>query len=87
MRAHLLLRHPTCTVPGCGRPSSSLSETDHLEEYDHADPAAGGPTDAENLYELCREHHRLKTLGLLDPVRDDLAGTTWWEASGLMMAR
>jgi hypothetical protein len=87
MRAHLLLRHPTCTVPGCARPSSSLSETDHLEEYDHADPAAGGPTDAENLHELCREHHRLKTLGLLDPVRDDLAGTTWWEASGLMMAR
>jgi len=87
MRAHLLLRHPTCAVPGCGRPSSTLSETDHLEEYDHADPAAGGTTDAENLHELCREHHRLKTLGLLDPVHDDLAGTTWWETSGLMMAR
>ena len=87
MRAHLLLRHPTCAVPGCGRPSSMLSETDHLEEYDHDDPTTGGTTDAENLHELCREHHRLKTLGLLDPVRDDLEGTTWWESSGLMMAR
>jgi hypothetical protein len=85
MRAHLLLRHPTCAVPGCGRPSSSLSETDHIEEYDHADPAAGGATAVENLHDLCREHHRLKTLGLLDPVRDDLRGTTWWDVSGTLM--
>lgn len=87
MRAHLLLRHPTCAVPGCGRPSSMLSETDHIEEYDHVDPASGGTTDAENLHDLCVEHHRLKTLGLLDPVRDDVTGTTWWDASGLLMAR
>lgn len=87
MRAHLLLRHPSCAVPGCGRPSSMLSETDHIEEYDHADPTVGGSTDAENLHDLCVEHHRLKTLGLLDPVRDDVSGMTWWDASGLMLAR
>src|SRR5699024_323131 len=33
------------------------------------------------------EHHRLKTLGLLDPVRDAVTGTTWWDASALLMAR
>ncbi|WP_394215176.1 HNH endonuclease signature motif containing protein [Brachybacterium vulturis] len=84
--AHLLLRHPTCAVPGCARPSSLLSEADHIEEFDHERPTAGGSTEVSNLHQLCREHHRLKTLGLLDPVRDDEAGTTWWDASGLLMS-
>lgn len=86
LREHLLLRHPTCTIPGCCRPSVALSETDHLEEYNHDDPHAGGRTESANLQVLCREHHRLKTLGLLDPVRDDDAGTTWWNVSGMLLA-
>ncbi|ATG51479.1 HNH endonuclease [Brachybacterium vulturis] len=84
--AHLLLRHPTCAVPGCARPSSLLSEADHIEEFDHERPTEGGSTEVSNLHQLCREHHRLKTLGLIDPVRDDEAGTTWWDASGLLMS-
>lgn len=82
---HLRLRHPVCAVPGCDRPTSWLAETDHIEEFDHDDPASGGRTDVENLHDLCREHHRLKTLGLLDPVRDDRAGKTWWDVSGMLM--
>lgn len=82
---HLRLRHPTCAVPGCNRPTSWLAEADHIEEFDHEDPGSGGRTDVDNLHDLCREHHRLKTLGLLDPVRDDLAGTTWWDVSGMLM--
>ncbi|GAA1490347.1 HNH endonuclease signature motif containing protein [Brachybacterium sacelli] len=82
---HLRLRHPVCAVPGCNRPTSWLAETDHLEEFDHEDPSTGGRTAVENLHDLCREHHRLKTLGLLDPVRDDPAGKTWWDVSGMLM--
>ncbi|WP_193103166.1 HNH endonuclease signature motif containing protein [Brachybacterium sp. FME24] len=82
---HLRLRHPTCAVPGCNRPTSWLTESDHIKEFDHEDPASGGPTDVVNLHELCREHHRLKTLGLLDPVRDDAAGKTWWDVSEILM--
>lgn len=64
----------------------ALSETDHLEEYDHDDPESGGLTESASLQMLCREHHRLKTLDLLDPVRDDQAGTTWWNVSGMLLA-
>lgn len=69
MLEHLRLRQPTCAVPGCNRPVSQPSECDHIEEYCHDDPRAGGRTELENLHLLCREHHRLKTAGLLDPVR------------------
>src|SRR5699024_11534101 len=31
----------------------------------------------ENLHRLCWKHHRLKTLGLLDPVREPDGSTTW----------
>lgn len=86
-REHLRQRQPTCAVPGCGRPTRELTEFDHIEEFDHEDPAAGGPTSVENLHALCRQHHRLKTLGRLDPVRDDESGTTWWMTSEHLMAR
>ncbi|MGY5766382.1 DUF222 domain-containing protein [Brachybacterium sp. DNPG3] len=85
MAEHLRLRHPTCAVPGCSRHVLSLSEIDHIEEWDPQDPESGGRTSVENLHDLCREHHRLKTAGLLDPERDDDAGRTWWEISDLVL--
>lgn len=86
MLENLRLRHPVCTVPGCTRPTVALTECDHIEEYDHADPASGGLTDLMNLHLLCRQHHRMKTAGLLDPVRDDSAGRTWWEIDEAIMS-
>ncbi|UYG15997.1 HNH endonuclease [Brachybacterium huguangmaarense] len=83
MLEHLRHRQGTCAVPGCARPVSWASECDHIEEYDHADPAAGGRTEVENLHLLCWQHHLAKTLGRLDPSRlptaDRARGVTRWE--------
>ena len=70
MLEHLRLRNPTCAVPGCTRPTSFASEMDHIQEFDHQHPASGGPTSIENTHLLCWVHHKLKTAGLIDPVRE-----------------
>lgn len=57
MRRFLGARDATCRFPGCDKPAAA-TEVDHTHEWHH-----GGPTDADNLAQLCREHHRLKTLG------------------------
>lgn len=85
MLEHLRLRHPVCTVPGCTRPTVAMTECDHIVEFDHEDPSAGGPTELMNLHLLCRQHHRMKTAGLLDPIRDEGAGRTWWELDETIM--
>lgn len=51
----LLLRDPTCVVPGCG--ATSHLEIDHWR-YDFAH---GGLSALANLCRLCAPHHRLKT--------------------------
>ncbi|OBJ21150.1 HNH endonuclease signature motif containing protein [Mycobacterium colombiense] len=55
-------RDLTCRFPGCSRPSV-VCDLDHTVPFNHQHPAAGGPTTAENLKCLCRQHHRLKTFG------------------------
>lgn len=55
------LRDGTCRFPGCARPSRGC-DLDHREPYRHADPARGGRTTRDNLFALCRHHHRAKTL-------------------------
>nr|WP_276545816.1 HNH endonuclease signature motif containing protein [Brachybacterium muris] len=77
MLEHLRMENPVCAVPGCTRPSTSRAEADHIQEYDHTDPASGGPTCVSNLHLLCFTHHRLKTRGMIDPVRGP-DGTTRW---------
>lgn len=88
MLEHLRLRQATCAVPGCTRPSSWASECDHIQEYDRTDPARGGRIEIENLHLLCWMHHRLKTNGLIDPVREDAGrrhpgrpGVMQWEVN------
>lgn len=78
MLEHLRMENPVCAVPGCTRASTSRAEADHIQEYDHTDPANGGPTCVSNLHLLCFTHHRLKTLGMIDPVRGP-DGTTHWD--------
>ncbi len=56
------LRDGRCRFPGCGVPARR-TDLDHREPFHHADPRAGGPTVRENLFCLCRFHHRAKTAG------------------------
>lgn len=86
MLEHLRLRHPECAVPGCSRTTNSPVECDHIKEFDHDDPSSGGATSVENLQLLCRQHHRLKTAGLLDPIRDEDDTCTIWGLPDLAIA-
>ncbi|BDH57167.1 hypothetical protein MTP03_21060 [Tsukamurella sp. PLM1] len=59
---YLTLLYPRCVFPMCTRPAHRC-EIDHSREFDHADPARGGRTEACNLHPLCTAHHQLKTAG------------------------
>lgn len=83
MAENLRLIDPVCAVPGCSRNVMTVGESDHIEEFDLEHPARGGPTAIENLHRLCRHHHRMKTAGLLDPVRDEATGVTRWRIGDL----
>lgn len=52
--------HPVCLHPGCSVPSFRC-DLDHIVEFDHDDPTAGGWTIRTNLGPFCRLHHNLKT--------------------------
>ncbi|NMD54239.1 MULTISPECIES: HNH endonuclease signature motif containing protein [Tsukamurella] len=76
------LTYPTCVFPGCSTPSGRC-QADHVAEYDHDDPAAGGATTVAgkntvgNLVPLCGFHHRIKTeTGWLSDILPD--GTVEW---------
>jgi hypothetical protein len=58
IRRFLGARDCVCRFPGCDKPAAA-SEADHTIEWQD-----GGETDTGNLALLCREHHRLKSLGL-----------------------
>lgn len=51
-----------CRWPHCDA-ASWRCDLDHARPFDHADPAAGGPTVAAGLQPYCRNHHRLKHSG------------------------
>ncbi|MGZ9826061.1 DUF222 domain-containing protein [Tsukamurella ocularis] len=76
------LTYPACVFPGCSVPSDRC-QADHVTEFDHHDPAEGGPTTvagqgtAGNLVPLCGFHHRIKTeTGWLSDLLPD--GTVEW---------
>ncbi|WP_370247762.1 HNH endonuclease, partial [Nocardioides sp.] len=60
IREAVILRDGTCVAPYCTH-SARGADLDHIEPFDHAHPARGGPTSTANLAALCRTHHRLKT--------------------------
>ena len=49
-----------CTVPGCDKPAWQC-DIDHIAEFDHDDPTAGGQTTPDELGAKCRFHHNFKT--------------------------
>ncbi|MGB3885334.1 DUF222 domain-containing protein [Gordonia sp. (in: high G+C Gram-positive bacteria)] len=72
--------HGTCVFPGCKRPAWGC-DLDHVCEYNHEDPAAGGATCQCNLNPKCRFHHLLKTYGegWIDDQVVDANGVIWTE--------
>ena len=48
-----------CVFPTCSRPAADADK-------DHQIPHPNGPTSGTNLWSLCRRHHRMKTLGVVD---------------------
>ncbi|GAC70957.1 DUF222 domain-containing protein [Gordonia soli] len=59
---YLRIRDAYCTIPGCDRPAWT-ADLDHVTEYDHTDPTAGGRTCPQGMNAKCRWHHLLKTFG------------------------
>nr|WP_237421905.1 HNH endonuclease signature motif containing protein [Gordonia sp. SID5947] len=72
LATHTRLRDGYCVEPGCDT-SAFAADLDHVSEYDHTDPTAGGKTTSINLNAKCRSGHLLKTFGdwLDDQYRDD----------------
>ncbi|WP_420041103.1 HNH endonuclease signature motif containing protein [Gordonia sp. MP11Mi] len=70
----------TCSEPGCDRPAWRC-DLDHVTEYNHDDPAAGGATCPCNLNPKCRYHHLVKTFadGWIDDQIIDANGIIWTE--------
>ncbi|MBP2318205.1 HNH endonuclease signature motif containing protein [Nesterenkonia lacusekhoensis] len=60
LRDALTFRDGTCRAPGCMVPAER-------SDLDHQVPWPAGPTEAANLWALCRRHHRMTTHGFLDP--------------------
>ncbi|WP_188585083.1 HNH endonuclease signature motif containing protein [Gordonia jinhuaensis] len=63
MNLFIRIRDGYCTVPGCDKPAFA-GDLDHVHEYDHDNPAAGGQTTAAGLATKCRMHHQMKTDGV-----------------------
>lgn len=69
------LRDGTCRFPGCARPASR-SDLDHTRAWQHE-----GPTDYDNLFHLCANHHRLKHRTLW-AVEAEPGGVLLWTSPG-----
>ncbi|GAA4911371.1 hypothetical protein GCM10025790_02190 [Nesterenkonia rhizosphaerae] len=61
LRDALIFRDGTCQAEGCTI-SAERCDVDHQTPWEH-----GGETTAENLWALCRRHHRMKSHGFLHP--------------------
>jgi hypothetical protein len=65
VRKTLVAQFVTCTFPGCTLPAE-VSEIDHIDPFNHADPSQGGLTRFGNLHCLCKLHHSQKTANKFD---------------------
>ncbi|RLV56347.1 HNH endonuclease, partial [Aeromicrobium phragmitis] len=67
LRNAIRYRDGTCRYPGCSTKATNC-------DLDHREPLPDGPTSGENLWALCRHHHKLKTFGHAEPIR---LGNRW----------
>ena len=73
------VRDSVCQFPTCTRPA------DHCDK-DHRVPWPHGPTNAQNMWSLCRRHHRMKTAGIFTAELDEHQRPTWHLPSGRRVA-
>ena len=64
-----------CVFPTCNKPSVDADK-------DHQKPHPDGPTTGANLWSLCRRHHRMKTLGVVDTDVGSHGRHSWLMPSG-----
>ena len=69
-----------CRYPGCTVPADKC-ELDHVVPFNHANPSAGGWTIEANLECLCKEHHDMKTRGIIRVVLHNNR-TIWFSTRG-----
>ncbi|MFF0814765.1 DUF222 domain-containing protein [Rhodococcus sp. NPDC003318] len=75
--------YPTCAFPGCEIPAGRC-QFDHITEYDHADPFAGGWSIDTNGQPVCGIHHQAKTDGLFRVTRLPGDVLVWIGRSGTL---
>lgn len=80
IKAAVAGRDGHCRAPGCEQPPHRC-QLDHVQRYNHEDPAHGGPTSVTNLHLLCPRHHKQKTAGQWD-VTLYPDGTEIWTSHG-----
>lgn len=73
------VRDGVCQFPTCARPAGQC-------DMDHRVPWPHGPTSGENMWPLCRRHHRMKTAGIFAAELDDNGRPVWRLPSGRRVA-
>ncbi|MGI9083889.1 MAG: DUF222 domain-containing protein [Aeromicrobium sp.] len=71
----ITVRDGACQFPTCTRPAVDC-DNDHQRPWPH------GPTNGQNMWSLCRRHHRMKTAGIFTPELDEDLETIWRMPSG-----
>jgi hypothetical protein len=71
----------TCRTPGCRQPAWRC-HLDHLQPFNHLQPAAGGPTTLANLHPQCAFHHLLKHHSNWTPQLQPDLTITWTTNTG-----
>ncbi|RJN33046.1 HNH endonuclease signature motif containing protein [Nesterenkonia natronophila] len=79
LRDALIFRDGACQAPGCTL-AAERCDIDHQQPWH-----TGGETTAENLWALCRRHHRMKSHGHLSPPRRHIPAKSP-PRSGMIMA-
>ncbi|WP_347032314.1 HNH endonuclease signature motif containing protein [Brevibacterium paucivorans] len=76
LKRTLEARWDDCSVPWCPVPAR-VCEKDHIEPFNHAEPAQGGQTVLENLHPLCKKHHQEKTQKRINVTRLEDGALAW----------
>ena len=73
------VRDGVCQFPTCTRPADRCDK-------DHRTPWPHGPTNGQNMWSLCRRHHRMKTAGIVTADQHANGRPNWHLPSGRHMA-